>query len=237
MTETFTFSPDEVKPTREAVFENQGIPPGITVSGPVDSICEQALAMLAKTAVPTGITEEIAAAEFEQVYQGEGRNDPSTPVGGIFERADHLALFTVTIGERPAEEIARLFDENEFALASMLDAAASAAADNAAELAERRYGDVLRGDGWGAPDGGVLRYSPGYCGWHVSGQRKLFDYLGPEEIGVTLTNRFLMQPLKSVSGVIIAAHRDVHKFAASFPFCRECDTRECRKRIRTLFAE
>jgi len=237
MTETFTFSPAEVMPTREAVFQNQGIPPGITVSGPVDSTCEEALAMLAKTAAPAGITAEISAAEFEPVYHGGGRNDPSTPVGGIFERADHLALFTVTIGERPGEEIARLFDENEFALAAMLDAAASAAAENAAELAERRYGDVLRSNGWGAPHGCVLRYSPGYCGWHVSGQRKLFDYLGPEKIGVTLTISSLMLPLKSVSGVIIAAHRDVHEFAASFPFCQQCKTHECRERIRTLFAE
>jgi hypothetical protein len=237
MTETFTFSPDEVMPTREAVFENQGIPPGITVSGPADTICEHALALLASTAAPAGITGEISADDFGKVYEGVGRNDPETPVGGIFERADHLALFTVTIGERPGEEIARLFDENDFALAAMLDSAASAAAENAAELAERRYGEVLRGERWGRSDGGVLRYSPGYCGWHVSGQRKLFDHLGPEKIGVTLTNSFLMQPLKSVSGVIIAAHRDVHKFAASYPFCRECKTHECRDRIRALFAE
>ena len=86
----------------------------------------------------------------------------------------------------------------------MLDAIASERADRAAELAGaigsrrfRREGSTRR----------VLPYSPGYCGWHVSGQRKLFDFLRPEEIGMTLNASCLMQPLKSVSGVLVAGAR------------------------------
>ena len=74
----------------------------------------------------------------------------------------------------------------------------------------------------------VLAYSPGHRGWHVSGQRALFAALSPEEIGITLNSSCLMQPLKSVSGVLVAGHPDVHDFDDDFPFCSECSTRDCR---------
>jgi hypothetical protein len=79
-----------------------------------------------------------------------------------------------------------------------------------------------------------LRYSPGYCGWHVSGQRKLFDYLLPEEIGITLRESFLMQPLKSISGVVIAGRRQIFDFENTFDFCDDCSTWTCRERISAI---
>ena len=83
---------------------------------------------------------------------------------------------------------------------------------------------------------GVLRYSPGYCGWHISGQRRLFDYLDPGQIGITLRESFLMDPLKSVSGVLIAGPREIHRFTDDYDFCDQCDTRGCRQRLRALYA-
>ncbi len=79
-----------------------------------------------------------------------------------------------------------------------------------------------------------MRYSPGYCGWHVSGQMALFDYLGPDAVGITLTESFLMHPLKSVSGVIVAGQPDIHRFVHDFPFCAACTGKECRERIGSL---
>lgn len=46
------------------------------------------------------------------------------------------------------------------------------------------------------------RYSPGYCEWHVSGQQALFSLIDDNHTGVTLTTSCLMQPIKSVSGII-----------------------------------
>ena len=77
----------------------------------------------------------------------------------------------------------------------------------------------------------MLPYSPGYCGWHVSGQGRLFGALCPEEIGIRLNASFLMQPLKSVSGVLVAGAPEIHDFDDDFDFCAECTTRECRVRI------
>lgn len=45
-------------------------------------------------------------------------------------------------------------------------------------------------------------YSPGYCHWEVSDQHRLFALFPPAPCGVTLTDSALMNPVKSISGVI-----------------------------------
>jgi hypothetical protein len=83
----------------------------------------------------------------------------------------------------------------------------------------------------------VRAYSPGYCGWHISGQRALFDRLRPERIGISLNESFLMTPLKSVSGVLIAGPVDSHMFVANFSYCVDCRERSCTERLERLVAE
>jgi hypothetical protein len=80
----------------------------------------------------------------------------------------------------------------------------------------------------------VLPYSPGYCGWHVSGQAKLFEVLRPQRIGISLNASHLMVPLKSVSGVLVAAEPEVHDFDIDFEFCSDCADQECRGRIQAV---
>ena len=46
------------------------------------------------------------------------------------------------------------------------------------------------------------RYSPGYCHWNVRDQEIIFNILPTDEIGVYLTEAFLMTPIKSVSFAI-----------------------------------
>lgn len=236
MARTLSLSIAEAAPGKTAVLENQGIPSGQAVSERIDRIYDSACELLARVASPAAILAEISIPEFAEVYEGEGRNEPETPVGDIFGRADHLALFAVTLGGEVSREIERCFKAHDLALGTMLDSAASVAADNLAEVAERRYTEMLEESGLVTPETGVLRYSPGYCGWHVSGQRRLFAFLKPERIGIALGESFLMQPLKSVSGVMIAGPRAIHVFRDSYPFCDQCETRGCRERLRALFS-
>jgi hypothetical protein len=236
MDQALTFSIGEAAPGKDAVLESQGIPVGRVVSDRVDAIFDAACDLLGRVAAPRGMLAEIPIADFAVVYEGEGRNEPRTPVGDIFGRADRLALFAVTLGEEVSREIGRRFGADDLALGSMLDSAASVATDNLAEAIERRYVGALAQGGPNAAITGVLRYSPGYCGWHISGQRQLFEFLHPERIGITLGESFLMQPLKSVSGVLIAGRKEIHRIRDSYPFCDQCETRGCRERLRALFA-
>lgn len=241
MTEHFTFSGDEVIPSRSAVFENQGIPADKPVGGHVEEVFASALELFVAAAAPAGMLAEISEADFADVYSGDGRNESRTPVQDIFSRADALALFVVTLGKPVSQEIAERFQTNDFAVGCMLDSVASASADILAEKAETRLTALLAQSERmpqrdQLPGRAVLRYSPGYCGWHISGQRKLFDFLRPGQIGVSLRDSFLMEPLKSVSGVVIAGPEGIHDFPTSYPFCNRCETFGCRERIRALSA-
>jgi hypothetical protein len=219
------------------VLANQGVPAGAFVSKQVEQVFTEANETILLTAHPKGILATVRADDFSRVYNGKGLNELRTPVGDIYEEADHLALFAVTIGPQPGVEIARRFESHDFALACMLDAAASVAAENTADVLEQRFEETLLSHGWDTPHGGVLRYSPGYCGWHISGQRALFDHLHPEQIGLTLRESFLMEPLKSISGVVIAGPREIHNFPIDYDFCDQCETRNCRQRLRALYAD
>ncbi|MBI5710944.1 MAG: hypothetical protein HZC42_11680 [Candidatus Eisenbacteria bacterium] len=219
-------------PERAEVLSLQGMPPGAGVPPRIAALHDAALAAYLEAAEPRAIVGEISREEFAEVYRGAGRNAAATPLEAVFPRADRLALFTATVGRGLTERIRDLFERNEPALAAMLDSVASAAADRLATLLGPRY-LAMAGDA-GANGARVLAYSPGYCGWHVSGQRALFAFLEPGEIGVTLNPSCLMEPLKSVSGVLVAGPAGIHRFAPAFPFCAECREKPCRERIAAL---
>ena len=80
----------------------------------------------------------------------------------------------------------------------------------------------------------MLRFSPGYCGWHVSGQKRLFAELKPQKIDLTLRESCLMQPLKSISGVLVAGPKIIFDIDDTYPFCAACKTHSCRDRYQAL---
>ena len=221
----------DVLPTRERLLEQSGVPPTATPRPQIEELLGKALDMLHQSAEPRGMYASISVVEFARIYQGDGRNDPETPLEAIFPAADSLALFAVTLGEPLSTHIHQLFNTQDFALGHMLDAAASEAVEKAGELLEQHYMEKLRGAGIGRKETGLLRYSPGYCGWHMSGQKALFAALNPEEIGISLGESYLMQPLKSMSGVLVMGKPEIHNFENNFPFCVDCRDWSCRDRI------
>lgn len=73
----------------------------------------------------------------------------------------------------------------------------------------------------------TLSYSPGYCGWHVREQPKLFSLLCAQNCGISLNDSCLMHPIKSVSGIIgLSTESDV-----KVPYsCDICGLKTCYKR-------
>lgn len=228
MREVVDISSTEIAPDLDSILTRQGVVAGARTGVRVTDLCRSARELFVQLAHPRGLCEEISAAEFAHVCAGEGRNAPETPLAQIYPRAEHLALFVVTLGGGITRRIDALFADRDFALASMLDAAASEGAERLERRIEPRF---QKGPGR------ALTYSPGYCGWHVSGQRALFARLRPEEIGVTLRESFLMEPLKSISGVIVTGPPQIHDFAPAYPFCSECEARTCRERIARILEE
>jgi hypothetical protein len=231
MTWRVDWPPADTLPDRQDVLHLQGIPAGTALPSRINGIVDEATAMYLETAEPRALAADISYQAFDAVFRGEGRNAPDTPVEVVAPRAKALVLFVGTIGGGVTERIQRLFSRNEPALAAMLDSVASAATDRLAELLAAR-GRIEASDDAGG-ESVTLGYSPGYCGWHVSGQRALFAFLRPETIGVTLNASCLMDPLKSVSGVLAAGPPEIHRFSPGYPFCADCRDKPCLGRIRS----
>ena len=231
---TQEYQSQEIEPARSPVLGLLGIPSDTILRPEIEELFAQAIDLFHQAADPRGISEAITLDEFASIHPGEGLNDPETPLETIWPQSERLALFAVTLGPEVSETITGLFDRNEFAFATIFDAVASEGADSLAEKVMQGHlettGDV------DDPTAGraTLRYSPGYCGWHVSAQRSLFPRLRPEQIGITLLDSCLMTPSKSISGVMVTGRADIHRFDPDFAFCADCATKGCRDRIATL---
>ena len=208
------------------VLALQGVPERARADARMVGLAVEGIELFLEVCSPVGLFEELERDEFARIFEGAGNNESDTPLRIIHPRAERLALFAVTVGEEVSARIDALFEKNDYPLGAMLDAAASNGAERCARIIEERYRKT---------NGAVtMRYSPGYCGWHVSGQARLFERLRPEEIGMTLRESFLMEPLKSISGVIVGGPAEIHEFKNDYPFCAECKGKECRLRIRQV---
>lgn len=234
MKKRFTPAVETIEPSRDDVFRFLGMGKTAIPSLKSRELFKIALKTFRNQIDPKGIIKGISIAEFAEIYSGSGKNETDALLGNIFPEARHLALVVFTLGEKISQNISDLFDSRDFALASMLDAIASQSADMASGYAELEFLHSISSDQ--RPDSRLtaLLYSPGYCGWHISAQKPLFEYIQPMEIGVKLNPQFLMMPLKSISGVLVAGPKKIHVFKNNFSFCRHCTHKSCLTRIKSL---
>jgi len=69
---------------------------------------------------------------------------------------------------------------------------------------------------------------PGQCGVALAEQAELFDLFSGQTAGVRLTSEFLMQPLKSVSGLVGIGPGE--HIASDGTACDQCERRDCAMR-------
>jgi hypothetical protein len=223
-----------IKPSREDILKAQGIAKGTDPSEKILKLLEDSMTWFELLSEPTAIIQKICMEEFYKVFAGNGKNAKDTPLKKIVPQASALALGAATLGQPISRKITDLFARNDFALASMLDSAASIGADNCGRFMEEVLRRELQRKFPEQVNLTVLLYSPGYCGWHISGQEALFQSLQPGNIGIQLNGSFLMDPLKSISGLLVAGEPDIHRFTGDYPFCKECKNHTCVSRMKRL---
>jgi hypothetical protein len=146
----------------------------------------------------------------------------SAKLAETLKNAEKIVCFVGTIGTEVEKEINRLLGKQKLADAYILDAMASVAVENMIdrfqELMEKRFN---------AEDSTVtLRFSPGYCDWPVTQQKKLFNIFDPKQLDVELLDSCLMKPRKSISGVFGITPQE----SITYNPCRDCPTRNCESR-------
>jgi hypothetical protein len=234
MSTIVTITVQDILPDRESILRAQGITDNGRVSERISGSVDEAIGLFEQLAKPRAITREISAADFGLIYQGLGQNEQPGPIEEVYRQGRHLTAFAATVGPSMCVSISELFTAGEFVLGNCLDAAASEGADRISTRLETMFAETLVARGIPDDQTVVFAYSPGYCGWHISAQRALFGFLRPEQIGITLRESFLMEPLKSISGALIAGPRNIHIFEGNYPFCAQCRTQPCRARIDAL---
>ena len=154
------------------------------------------------------------------------RELPAFDMGNIILRqlrgSEAYALFMCTAGEEFEAFQQRLKTEGDMVRVFIADALGSVIAEKCADQMELTLQESIDKLGWHHTN----RFSPGYCGWHVSEQQKLFPLFDGHTCGITLTESSLMVPIKSVSG-IIGLGREVRRLDYT---CGLCTFEKCYKR-------
>jgi len=109
-----------------------------------------------------------------------------------------IALFACTAGSEITNWAAECNRKSNSIHAYLVDSLGSISVERAMDIIQRKLAETVSESGLHITN----RYSPGYCGWALPEQRKLFDLLPEGFCGITLTDSMLMKPIKSVSGMI-----------------------------------
>ena len=234
MRKVIQFDIHEVAPSPIEVLESQGMAGRENLPVRIRTLLDSALDLFKELAEPRGILEEWPVTDFETVYNGQGLNSPDGPVPKIVSQADGLAIFAATLGNALISKSNELFAKGGPALGFMLDAVNSSGAERLGRFMAHRFLELLPEELRQSKKLKAQYYSPGHCGWHISGQARLFELLHPEEIGVSLNTRWVMLPVKSISGFLVAGETHIHRFRPNFPFCKDCKEHKCVQRLAIL---
>jgi hypothetical protein len=151
---------------------------------------------------------------------------PDFEMGNIILRqlrgSEAFALFICTSGLEFETYQHRLKEQGDMVRVFIADALGSVIAEKCADQMEKALQESIDKLGWMHTN----RFSPGYCGWHVSQQQLLFPLFQGHTCGVKLTDSSLMIPIKSVSGIIGLGEK-VRKLEYT---CGLCDFKQCYKR-------
>lgn len=138
------------------------------------------------------------------------------------KKSESMAVFLCTAGPEIGIRSRRMMQERDFLKGYVYDIIGSEIVEAAADLMQAdMHKNFLE-----AGNKITNRYSPGYCGWNVAEQHKLFQLIPGNHCGINLTESALMDPVKSISGFI-----GIGKDVKNNPYtCRMCSQDDCAYR-------
>ena len=137
---------------------------------------------------------------------------------------EKVACLAVTVGENIENEVTKKFDAGEYVSSVLLDAAATAAVEQAADELEKAVAREVSKESlkmrW--------RFSPGYGDWLLDNQKKFFYVTGAPEIGMKLTEALMLVPRKSVTAIIgLEKNISENKTVQHKKSCANCGKIDC----------
>jgi len=171
------------------------------------------------------------SAEY-RIYPVEKLNDAEKSIGisGLvfnvrkiiysqIKKADSVAIFLCTAGSAIGNLSRKAMKDGDLLTGYIYDAIGSEVVESAVDLMQENLQQEMNSAGKKITN----RYSPGYCGWDVVEQQKLFHLMPGNFCGVTLNDSSLMNPEKSVSGFIGIGENVKYNHYT----CTICDMKDC----------
>ncbi|MDO5442607.1 MAG: vitamin B12 dependent-methionine synthase activation domain-containing protein [Bacteroidia bacterium] len=142
---------------------------------------------------------------------------PGAIIGSYLDGMTEACVFVATAGREFENAVKKLAGNGDIVADYIADSIGSVLAEMAVGRLEK---DLGLGGGLSLP------YSPGYCGWDIREQHRLFSLFPPEPCGIRLSESFLMTPEKSISGFFAMGEDLVRQ-----PYhCEICQNKKCYKR-------
>lgn len=141
-------------------------------------------------------------------------------IAQLMERAEQFALFVATTGEEFEKWAAPIKEKDDTMIDTfIIDSIGTCLVESTGDYMEEELQNNI----------GTLkhtnRFSPGYCGWDIKEQHKLFSMFS-HTCNISLTDSSLMRPIKSISGIIgIGQEVSTRKYG-----CTLCNLTTCYKR-------
>jgi hypothetical protein len=137
----------------------------------------------------------------------------------LWDQADVIVAAVVTLGEKPENRVSKLFDSGQLEKGLVLDTLASGLVDYCAKQVYEKIVVIAEKDGL-AYTGRII---PGGADFSFSYQEKLLALVDMTPIGVSVTSKLMMKPIKSTSFLTLLG-----KNIDSLLGCNHCEN--CSKR-------
>lgn len=221
-----------VQMERDNIMRYEGLRGYAQVKPEVKEIIEDLLTMVDKEGLLSGsiIYNEFPISKISKNHIKIKRS--SRPLyGSVFSEylaeIKYVVLAVCTIGNKLEKRASEYFNEHKPLRGLLLDCIGSAAVDEVVLETCRKIMHSIRPKGLKSSS----YFNPGMPGFPIDEQRYIFELLPVDRIGVTLTNRNVMVPRKSLS-IAIGIGDEVENWS-QYEICARCNMHETCKYKKT----
>ncbi len=201
MDRLITFERITIKPPLQAIYRRLGYRKGRTRITPDDSRALDADIEHARSLIElkgAAIRLPILSKDFRQIRLAGNLRLESANLVALLADSQEVLLMGATAGAAVIEAIRKDTAADNLTRAVVLDAAASETVDAALDWMEAFFARQLRREGRQLTKS---RFSCGYGDLALENQKLFYDLLDLKRFGVELTEKYILEPEKSVTAV------------------------------------
>jgi len=150
----------------------------------------------------------------------------SRDLEALWQDSEKMTILAATLGNSVDQLVSYLVGSGQYAKAVIADAIGSAAAEAAIEQVD----SIVRKEARQRGKTLTARFSPGYGDVSLDLQKDLVALVGADEIGIEVTEAFILKPRKSVTALLAWSDSTSHSAKSEEADCQFCKFKECRFR-------